>query len=101
MNNNFFFQPKVNGNVRFRYNSLRSNNENLPQNKNVNKSVVVDEGMREFGKDLTNLTNLTALPIDENVNPNIGTRKLTEMINKENKVIISNLSFNSYLDCSY
>jgi hypothetical protein len=88
MNNNFFFQPKVNGNVRFRHNSLRSNNENSIINKNVNKSLVVDEGLREFGKDLTNLTNLTALPNDENVNPNVGTRKLTDIINKENKVNI-------------
>jgi hypothetical protein len=87
MNNNFFFQPKINGNVSFRYNSLRSNNENLLQNKNVNKSLVVEEGLREFGKDLTNLTNLTALQNAENVNPNLATRKLTDFINKENKVI--------------
>jgi hypothetical protein len=86
MNNNFFFQPKVNGNVSFRHNSLRSNNENILLNKNVNKSLVADEGIREFGKDLTNLTNLTALQNAENVNPNMGTRKLTDLINKENKV---------------
>ena len=86
MNNNFFFQPKVNGNVSFRYNSLRANNENLVQNKNLNKSIVTDEGLREFGKDLTNLTNLTALQNAENVDPNLRARKLTEVINKENKV---------------
>jgi hypothetical protein len=86
MNNNFFFQPKVNGNVSFRYNSLRANNENLLQNKNLNKSIVTDEGLREFGKDLTNLTNLTALQNAENVDPNLRARKLTEVINKENKV---------------
>lgn len=86
MNNNFFFQPKVNGNVSFRHNSFRTNNENLNLNKNVNKSLVVDDGIREFGKDLTNLTNLTAIQNAENVNPNLPTRKLSELINKENKV---------------
>lgn len=86
MNNNFFFQPKVNGNVSFRHNSVRSNNENLLQNKNLNKSILTDEGIREFGKDLTNLTNLTALQNAENIDPNIRARKLTEVINKENKV---------------
>jgi hypothetical protein len=70
MNNTFFFQPKTNGNLSFRHNSLKEN----PLKSNQNKSLLITEDHREFGKDLTNLSNLTAN--QENINPNGNVKKV-------------------------
>ncbi len=68
MNNNYFFQPKASGSISFRQTqSLKTNDENSIKH-GMNKSLVmnVDENIREFGKDITNLTIVN----NENVNPN-------------------------------
>lgn len=68
MSNNYLFQPKSNGAVSFRQQSLKMNDENLAKVSNGNKSImgIQEESQREFGKDITNLT----IHNQENVNPN-------------------------------
>jgi hypothetical protein len=80
------FQPKANGSISFRQQSLKMNDENLGRNNymaNMNKSLIInaDEIQREFGKDITNLT----ISNQENINPNL--RKSLEVGSKENKLV--------------
>jgi hypothetical protein len=100
MNRDYLFQPKINGNVSFRQQTIKLQDENGNNNRssfnngnngiNVAKSSILsdnDQG-REFGKDLTNLNN------NENVNPNMGLRKSMEGINRDSKNLsVSILTF--------
>ena len=92
--NNNLFQPKINGNVSFRQQTIRLNDENGVAGKtmmNMNKSSIVEEtSQREFGKDLTNLTIYNVhhggqLGNQENLNPNL--RKSQEMAGVNQKLI--------------
>lgn len=93
MSNNYLFHPKSNGTVSFRQQTIKMNDENAKKEShlgNFNKSVVLnqEESQREFGKDITNLTNYN----QENINPNA--RKSIDAVTKENKIITVNLIVN-------
>ncbi len=76
------FQPKLNGNVSFKQQTIKLYDENIMGTKTlVNKSqTIVDESHREFtGRDITNLT----MQNQENINPN-GRRSM-EIVNQNHK----------------
>ena len=111
MNTQHLFQPKINGNVSFRQQTIKFNDENGVGGKsllnNANKSaILIDESQREFtGRDITNLT----VQNQENINPSgvngmnslhgmnsINARKPLEVGNKESK----HLTVSFILTCS-
>ena len=76
------FQPKLNGNVSFKQQTIKLYDENIIGAKaQANKSQIsVDESHREFtGRDITNLT----MQNQENINPN-GRRSM-EVGNQNHK----------------
>jgi hypothetical protein len=66
LNNSFFANNTKNGSISFRTQTIKLMDENF--SKNTHKSFIQEEG-REFGKDITNYSNLTN---QENINPNLS-----------------------------
>jgi hypothetical protein len=85
--NNFLVQSKINGSVSFRQQTIKMNDENITRincnGNNNNKALTnnADENLREFGKDLTNLTYTN----QENIPPNL--RKFSDIGAKDNKLV--------------
>lgn len=90
MNSTFFYNPRSTGNISFKQTTLKlMNDENIAnntRNMSINKSTIVitdEKTQREFGKDLTNLSN------QENINPN----QRTKLVDIKNVILKFKLFF--------